>query len=180
MIRVAAALCAIALVAGCAQRARPPVEPTSRVAHQLAPTGMLRVAVLTSNPIIGTRHPKTGELSGTTVTLARELAQRADVQARMIEFTAIPVLMAQANAGLWDVAVIAIDPARRSVVDFAPAHLEADGSSGTRFAFALPRNRPEAAKFVADFVEEMKRSGEVQRAIDAAGMKNEVRVAPNE
>jgi len=267
--RVAAVLFAIALAAGCAQR-QPPVEPTSRVAHQLAPTGMLRVAVLTSNPIIGSKHPKTGEITGTTVTLARELAQRADLQARIIEFTAIPVLMAQANSGMWDVAVIAIDPERRSVVDFAPAHLAADGFltvlvppgstakvmadidqpgkriaavraaaplmilertlkharvvaadnenaafalmrdgqaeayaqnrfmlraraqtlpgsrvlddafAGLRLAFALPKDRPEAAKFVADFVEEAKRSGAVQRAIDAAGMKDEVRVAPNE
>lgn len=267
MRKAAAALIAIAAIAGCA---RQPVEPTSRVAHQLAPTGVLRVAVLTSNPIIGTKHPKTGEITGTTVTLARELAMRADVEVRMIEFTAIPVLMAQANAGLWDVAVVAIDPARRSVVDFAPAHLAADGFltvlvppgstarvmadidqpgkrvaavraaaplmilertlkhakvvaadnenaafalmrdgqaegyaqnrfmlraraqtlpgsrllddafAGLRLAFALPRDRPEAAKFVADFIEEMKRTGEVQRAIDLAGMKNEVKVATND
>ena len=183
MRKITAALVAIAAIAGCArlpvEPARP-VEPTARVAHQLAPTGVLRVAVLTSNPIIGTKHPKTGEISGTTVTLARELAQRADVQARMMEFTSIPVLLTQASAGLWDVAVIAFDPERRSVVDFAPAHLAADGSSGLRFAFALPRKRPQAARFVAQFVEEAKRSGEVQRAIDAAGMQDAVRVAPNE
>ena len=182
MGKVAAALVAIAAIAGCARlpvETTQPIEPTARVAHQLAPTGVLRVAVLTSNPIIGTKHPKTGEISGTTVTLARELAQRADVQARMMEFTSIPVLLAQANAGLWDVAVIAVDPERRSVVDFAPAHLAADGP-GLRFAFALPRKRPQAARFVAQFVEEAKRSGEVQRAIDAAGMQDAVRVAPNE
>ena len=183
MGKVAAALVAIAAIAGCARlpvETTQPIEPTARVAHQLAPTGVLRVAVLTSNPIIGTKHPKTGAISGTTVTLARELAQRADVQARMMEFTSIPVLLAQASAGLWDVAVIAFDPERRSVVDFAPAHLAADDSSGLRFAFALPRKRPQAARFVAEFVEEMKRSGEVQRAIDAAGMQGAVRVAPNE
>lgn len=267
MKNVIAALAAVAVVAGCAQK---PVEPTSRAARQLAPTGTLRVAVLTSNPIIGTKHPKTGEITGTTVTLARELAKRADVEVRMIEFTAIPVLMAQANAGLWDLAVIAIDPARRSVVDFAPAHLAADGFltvlvppgstaklmadidqpgkriaavraaaplmilertlknakvvaaeneneafalmrdgqaegyaqnrfmlraraatlpgsrvledafAGLQLAFALPKDRPEASKFVAEFVEEMKRTGEVQRAIDAAGMKDEVKVATND
>lgn len=268
MTKTAAALLAAAVVlAGCEIN---PVEPTSRTAHQLAPTGTLRVAVLTSNPIIGTRHPKTGEITGTTVTLARELAKRADVEVRMIEFTAIPLLMQQANAGLWDIAVVAVDPARRAVVDFAPAHLSADrfltvlvppGSTATKMedidqpgkriaavraaaplmilertlkhatvvpaaneneafalmrdgqaegyaqnrfmlraraatlpgsrvlddafaglqlAFAVPKNRPEAAKFVADFVEEMKRTGGVQLAIDAAGMKDEVRVAADD
>jgi polar amino acid transport system substrate-binding protein len=55
-----------------------------------------------------------------------------------------------------------------------------DAFAGLRLAFALPRDRPEAAKFVADFIEEMKRTGEVQRAIDLAGMKNEVKVATND
>jgi polar amino acid transport system substrate-binding protein len=264
---IIAALAAAALIGGCAQK---PVEPTSQATKQLAPTGTLRVAVLTSNPIIGAKDARSGELTGTTVTLARALAERAGVQVRMIEFTAIPVLMAQAGAGLWDVAVIAIDPARRSVVDFAPAHLAADGFltvlvppgstarvmadidqpgkriaavraaaplmilertlkearvvaadnenaafalmrdgqaegyaqnrfmlraraatlpgsrvledafAGLRLAFALPRDRPEAAKFVAEFVEEAKRTGAVQRAIDAAGMTGEVSVAPAE
>jgi len=262
---VAASIAALALVlAGCDHN---PVEPTARAAHQLAPTGTLRVAVLTSNPIIGVRDPKTGEITGTTATLATLLAKRADVHVRMVEFTAIPLLMQQANAGLWDVAVVAIDPERRSIVDFAPPHLTADGFltvlvppgstasrmadidqpgkriaavraaaplmilertlknakvvaaeneneaftlmrdgkadgyaqnrfmlrarartlpgsrvledafAGLQLAFALPKNRPEAVKFVADFVEELKRTGEIQNAIDAAGMKDEVRVA---
>ena len=262
--RLAAVLLSAVLVAACEHN---PVEPTSRAAHQLAPTGALRVAVLTSNPIIGTRDPKTGEITGTTATLAKILAKRADVEVRMIEFTAIALLMQQANAGLWDIAVVAIDPARQGVVDFAPPHLVADGFltvlvppgstaktmadidqpgkriaavraaaplmilertlknakvvaaeneneafalmrdgkaegyaqnrfmlraraqtlpgsrvledafSGLRLAFALPKNRPEAAKFVAEFVEEIKRTGEIQNAIDAAGMKDEVRAA---
>jgi len=113
-----------ALVAGCAID---PAVPTTEGAHELAPTGTLRVAVLTSNPLIGTKDAKTGALSGTTVAMARVIALRAGVPVRMIEYPAIPQLMAHATTGVWDLAVVAIDPARRNVVDFAPAHLVADG-----------------------------------------------------
>ncbi|HEX9397453.1 MAG TPA: transporter substrate-binding domain-containing protein [Burkholderiales bacterium] len=258
---------AAALLAGCEHI---PVVPTNEAAHQLAPTGTLRVAVLTSNPIIGTRDAATGELAGTTVPLAKELAIRAGVQLRLIEYTAIPQLMAHATSGVWDVAVVAIDPARLNVVDFAPPHLAADGFltvlvpadskaklmadldqpgkriaavsgaaplmilertlknartvaaanedaafalmrdgladgyaqnrfmlraraktlagsrlledsfAGLRLAFALPKGRPLALKFVAEYIEESKDNGLVQGAINDAGMKDEVKVAPLE
>jgi len=44
----------------------------------------------------------------------------------------------------------------------------------------LPKNRPAAGQYVAVCVEEAKKSGEVQRAIDAAGLAGEVRLAPPE
>jgi polar amino acid transport system substrate-binding protein len=258
---------ALAVAAGCAQT---PPAPSPEARTQLAPSGTLRVAVLTSNPIIGAKDAASGELKGTTVDLGRALAARAGVQARMIEYAAIPKLMEDASANAWDVAVVAIDPARRSLVDFAPAHLAADGFltilvppgssartmaefdrpgmrvaavknaaplmilertlknakvvaadneneafglmrdgkaegyaqnrfilrtraqtlpgsrllddafSGLRLAFALPKNRPAAAQYVAAFVEDAKKSGEVQRAIDKAGLAGEVKVAPPE
>ena len=189
---------------------------------------------------------------------------------KAIEYTAISRLMDDSGKGVWDVAVVAIDPERRSLVDFAPAHLAADGFltvlvppgstartmadidrpgmrvaavrgaaplmilertlknaqvvaaenenaafalmrdgsahgyaqnrfmlraraatlpgsrvlddafAGLRLAFALPKNRPAAAQYVAAFVEEAKASGVVQRAIDEAGLQKEVRVAPAE
>jgi polar amino acid transport system substrate-binding protein len=267
---------ALAIAAGCAQtppapspEARAPA-PSPEAKAQLAPSGTLRVAVLTSNPIIGAKDASSGELKGTTVELGRALAASAGVPARMIEYAAIPKLMEDAGTNAWDVAVVAIDPARRSLVDFAPAHLAADGFltilvppgssartmadfdrpgmrvaavknaaplmilertlknakvvaadneneafglmrdgkaegyaqnrfmlraraqtlpgsrllddafSGLRLAFALPKNRPAAAQYVAVFVEDAKKSGEVQRAIDKAGLAGEVKVAPPE
>ena len=50
------------------------------------------LAVLTSNPIIGTRDgaQHVSQLKGTTADLGNDLARRAGVPARMIEYTAIP------------------------------------------------------------------------------------------
>ncbi|HXJ54558.1 MAG TPA: transporter substrate-binding domain-containing protein [Burkholderiales bacterium] len=256
---------AFALAAGCAQT---PPAPSPEAKSQLAPSGTLRVAVLTSNPIIGVKDASSGEVKGTTVDLGRALAAGAGVPARIIDYPAIPQLMADAATNTWDVAVVAIDPARRSLVDFAPAHLAADGFltilvppgssartmadfdkpgmrvaavknaaplmilertlknakvvasdnendafglmregkaegyaqnrfilraraqtlpgsrllddafSGLQLAFALPKNRPAAAQYVATFVEDAKKSGEIQRAIDKAGLAGEVKVAP--
>ena len=252
---------------GCAQA---PQKPSPEARTQLAPTGVLRVAVLTSNPLIGSKDPKTGELGGTTVALGRRLAERAGLPAKMLEYAAIGPLMKDATTGAWDVAVVAIDPERRNVLDFMPAHMAADGFltvlvppgsaarsmadidrpgmrvaavraaapamilqrtlkhavvvaaenenaafdlmkdgkaegyaqnrfmlrgraatlpgsrvlddafAGLRLSFALPKNRPAAAQFVAAFIEEAKASGAVQSAIDAAGVGGDVKVAPRE
>ena len=253
------------LVAGCSLD---PVVATSVTAHELAPTGTLRVAVLTSNPIIGSKDANSGALSGTTVSIGRILARRAGLEVRWLEYPAIPQLMAHATTGVWDLAVVAIDPARRNVVDFAPAHLVADGFltvlvppdskarvmadvdqpgkriaavrgaaplmilertlknaktvaadnedaafalmrdgqadgyaqnrfmlrarqktlegsrvlddafAGLQLAFALPKNRPLALKYVSDFVEEAKDNGLIDASIRDAGLGGEVRAAP--
>ena len=67
-------VCAAAIMAGCASTA-----PSPEVKSQLAPTGELRVAVLTSNPII----------HRTTPGLGRELAADAGVPAKLIEYAAV-------------------------------------------------------------------------------------------
>jgi len=256
-------LAALVVVAGCAA-----TGPSQEAKTQLAPTGALRVAVLTSNPIIGSKSGS--EVGGTTVTLGRELAASTGVAAQVLDYAAINRLMEDAGKNVWDVAVVAIDPARMSIVDFAPAHLAADGFltvlvppgspartmadidqpgrkiaavrgaaplmilqrtlknatvaaaenenaafalmqegkadgyaqnrfmlraraatlpgsrllddsfAGLQLAFAVPKGRPAAAGYVAQWVESAKASGAVQRAIDAAGLQGEVRVAAPE
>lgn len=128
---------ATAVLTGCAQAPQPgpktvsppPISPEARA--QLAPTGTLRVAVLTSNPVIGAKNSATGELSGTTVEIGRALAAAAGVPVRMVEYTAVNKLVEDAvvtgTGGAWDVTVVAFDPVRRNVLEFAPAHIAADG-----------------------------------------------------
>jgi polar amino acid transport system substrate-binding protein len=115
-----ASIAALLLLAGCASSG-----PSQEARSQLTPNGALRVAVLTSNPIIGNKAGN--EVGGTTVTLGRDLAASAGVPAQILDYAAINRLMEDAGKNVWDVAVVAIDPARASIVDFAPAHLSADG-----------------------------------------------------
>jgi polar amino acid transport system substrate-binding protein len=46
-------------------------------------------------------------------------------------------------------------------------------------ALAVPKNRPAALRYICRFMEEAKASGEVRRALDAVGVKDET-VAPPE
>src|SRR5258706_539961 len=98
MKNTSVALCAV-ILCGCASTGLPP-----EVKSQLAPTGELRVAVLTSNPII----------HRTTPDLGRELAAHAGVPLKLIEYGAVNRLMEDAAKGAWDVTVVAIDPERRA------------------------------------------------------------------
>jgi polar amino acid transport system substrate-binding protein len=112
-----------AALAGCASAPNAPT-PTEKAA--LAPTGTLRVAVFTGNPVIGSKDRGNGELKGTTVSLGRELAQRAGVPVTLIEYPAIAKMVEDAKNNVWDIAVVAYDPGRRNLLDFAPPHIAVD------------------------------------------------------
>jgi len=54
-----------------------------------------------------------------------------------------------------------------------------DGSFATgRQAIAVPKHRPTALRFVCRLMEKAKASGEVRRALDAAGIKDETVASP--
>ena len=109
--------------AGCASAPR---APTAAQKSQLAPSGTLRVAVFTGNPVLGTVDRATGEVSGTTASMGRALASAAGVPVQVTGYSAIAKMVDDARTGEWDVAVVAYDPARRSVLDFAPPHIVVD------------------------------------------------------
>ena len=111
----------IPVIAGCAGM---PPAPTPEAKAELAPTGTLRIAVFTGNPVIGSK--KSGEVVGTTVILGRQLAERIGVPAQVIEYTAVAKMVEDAKAGTWDISVVAFDPARKNVLDFAPPHMVVD------------------------------------------------------
>jgi polar amino acid transport system substrate-binding protein len=110
-------------IAGCASA---PPTPTPAQKSELAPTGTLRVAVFTGNPVLGTADKASGEVKGTTATMGRALAQAAGVPVKIIGYSAIAKMVEDAKTGEWDVAVVAFDPARKSVVEFAPPHIVVD------------------------------------------------------
>lgn len=125
MTKIGSTLAAVlaSLITGCAGTTLP---PASMPKAELAPTGALRVAIFTGNPVIGSKNATTGELSGTTAILGKALAERAGLPFVPVEYTAIAKLMDDAKTGAWDIAVLGVDPARRSVLDYAPPHIVLD------------------------------------------------------
>jgi polar amino acid transport system substrate-binding protein len=123
MIRALGAVVLAALpLAGCGPRVVPPPAPAR---SELAPTGALRIALLTSDPVIATRSAA-GELGGTAFLLGRALAADAGLDLAPREYATVSTLMADARTGAWDITVIGVDPARRGVLDYAPPHLVVD------------------------------------------------------
>ena len=78
----------------------------------LAPTGTLRAAINFGNPILATKDPSTGEPRGVSVDLSRELARRLGVPVQFVTYDAAGKVVEGLKAGAWDVAYVAIDPAR--------------------------------------------------------------------
>jgi len=115
----------MATLSGCAN---PPIAPSlaSVSKTELAPSGTMRVAVFTGNPVIGTKDKATGSLTGTTVELGRALSNQAGLPVMFVEYTAVAKMVEDAKTGAWDIAVVAYDPARLGVLDFAPPHVTVD------------------------------------------------------
>jgi polar amino acid transport system substrate-binding protein len=122
----AAIVTSLALVAGCSSVPSAPSAPSAQTLGELAPGGRLRIAVLTSNPVIGSKDKTSGELKGPTVSLGRALAEQAAVAVTLIEYTNVAKLVDEAKTGAWDIAVLAFDPGRRSLLEFAPPHITVD------------------------------------------------------
>ena len=98
------------------------------VKTEIAPTGTLRAAINYGNAVLAARDATTGELSGVTPDLARELGRRIGVPVQLIPFEAAGKVSESAKSGVWDVAFLAIDPARANEIEFTAAYVELEGT----------------------------------------------------
>lgn len=117
-------LSALVLV-GCASSS---TVPSAEVRQVLAPTGKLRVGLLLGNAVLVTKDPTSGDLKGIAVDLGRELARRVGVPFEPVGFNSVPALVNSASSNQWDVAFLAIDPARATVMDFTAPFMEVEVS----------------------------------------------------
>ena len=119
MTRALAAALASALLAGCASLEQPRAD--------LAPSGKLRAAINLGNPVLASRAAD-GELQGVSVDLARELAQRLGVPAELLPFESAGRTVEAGRAGLWDIAFVALDPARGAEIAQSPPYVIIEGA----------------------------------------------------
>lgn len=90
---------------------------------ELAPTGVLRVVFLGSNPVQGRVDPVTGAISGPVADLVPVLAQRIGKPYRIIPVTDAAAVMGRVRDGQADVALLAIEAARATQVEFSIPYL---------------------------------------------------------
>jgi polar amino acid transport system substrate-binding protein len=90
--------------------------------------GRLRAALNHGNPVLVQRDPASGEPRGVSPELARELAHRLGVELEFVHFDAAGKVFDAIPAGVWDVAFLAIDPARAAGIDFTAPYVIIEGS----------------------------------------------------
>ncbi len=106
---------------------------------ELAPSGVLRAGINLGNPVIAQRDEAGGELRGVGPALARELARRAGLPVAFTTWETAGKLADAVKEGAWDVAFLAIDPARATDIDFTDAYVHIEGTYLVREASPIRR-----------------------------------------
>jgi polar amino acid transport system substrate-binding protein len=104
------------------------VSAPADVKAQFAPTGVLRAGINLGNPVIAQRDPAGGDPKGVGAALARELAKRIGVDVAFTSYETAGKLADAVKEGAWDVAFLAIDPARAADIDFSAAYVHIEGT----------------------------------------------------
>ncbi len=101
----------------------------SAVQSDLAPIGKLRAAINFGNPVLAQKDPATGEPHGVSVDLARELGRRLALPVELITYDAAGKVFDALKTGEWDIAFLAIDPARATEIAFTAPYVVIEGTS---------------------------------------------------
>jgi polar amino acid transport system substrate-binding protein len=102
-------------------------DTTVEGVRELAPAGRLRAAINFGNTVLAQKDPVSGEPRGVSAALARELGRRLGVPVDFVLYDAAGKVTAAARSGAWDVAFLAIDPARAADISFTPAYVLIEG-----------------------------------------------------
>jgi polar amino acid transport system substrate-binding protein len=145
MRKLLAALTMLFVAAGSALAQSP---PSADVLKDLAATGKLRAAINFGNGVLAQKGPN-GEPRGVSPELATALARRLGVPVEFVVYTSAGKTFAGAAENAWDIAFLAIEPARATEITFSPPYVLIQG------VFLVHKDSP--LKDVAD--------------VDAPGMK---------
>ena len=118
---------------------RPLPVPSASTVSQFAPSGRLRAAINFGNPILANRDAA-GQPAGVSVDLARELARRLGVPVEFVTYDAAGKVVEGLKTGAWDVAFLAIDPARAVDIDYTAAYVVIEGAYLVRDGSQLTAN----------------------------------------
>jgi len=112
----------------------PTAPPGAR--SELAPTGKLRAAINFGNPVLAQKDPATGEPRGVSVDMARELGRRLGFPVELVTFDAAGKVFAALKTGAWDIAFLAIDPARAAEITFTAPYVVIEAT------YMVPKDSP--------------------------------------
>jgi polar amino acid transport system substrate-binding protein len=93
----------------------------------IAPRGELRVALITSNPVLVTRNPE-GQLGGVSVDLANALGAKLGIPVRLVPYENIVRYNQSIGKDEWDVGFAPRDLSRTAQLAFSDPFMEIDNS----------------------------------------------------
>jgi polar amino acid transport system substrate-binding protein len=94
------------------------------VIAELAPTGVVRAGINLSNFLLVSGKSAVGEPEGVAPDMAREIAERLGVPVAYVTYARPGELADAAGQGVWDIGLIAAEPARAETIAFSPAYAE--------------------------------------------------------
>jgi polar amino acid transport system substrate-binding protein len=110
--------------------------PAPEVQKGLAPTGKLRVGLLTGDATQAIKDSTSGELKGVGFDLGKQLAQSLGLPFEPVLYSSIGALLDGGKSGSWDVAFIGFTAARAKDWDFTAPYLEVE------FGYLVPAGSP--------------------------------------
>jgi polar amino acid transport system substrate-binding protein len=105
-----------------------PQDPPQDVLAELAPTGVLRAGINLSNFLLVSGRSASGDPEGVAPDLARAIADRLGVKVAYVTFPRPGELADTAGKNVWDIGLIAAEPARAEVIAFSPAYAEIEAT----------------------------------------------------
>ena len=105
-----------------------PSKVSRDVIAELAPTGVLRAGINLGNFLLVSGKDPAGDPAGVAPDLAREIALRLGVPVAYVPFARPGELADAAGRGIWDIGLIAAEPARAETIAFSPAYAEIEAT----------------------------------------------------
>ena len=101
---------------------------TPELRKEFAPTGTLVAGVNFGNIVIAQKDPAGGAARGVGPSLARELARRLGVPIRYVTYDNAGKMADAMKRDGWDVAFLAVDPARSADIAFSKPYVRIEGT----------------------------------------------------
>jgi polar amino acid transport system substrate-binding protein len=116
------------------------------VISELAPSGVLRAGINLSNFLLVSGKGPAGEPQGVAPDMACEIATRLGVPVEYVPFARPGELADAAGRNVWDIGLIAAEPARAEVIAFTAAYAEIEATylvpAGSPLATIADVDRP--------------------------------------
>jgi len=98
------------------------------IVSELAPTGTLRAGINLSNFLLVTGKAANGDPAGVAPDMAAEIANRLGVPLKLVPFKSPGELADQSGNNVWDIGLIADEPARAKVMAFSGPYVEIEAT----------------------------------------------------